>query len=235
MSDVKPEGAGGREAVEALIAEARETGPFEHYEPVEDVHWWRNLANRLADALEAAQQRLTECEQSMVELKPDPVLVEGSWFPVDELPEILGNYMRVSDEMGRQVKDVAIRPEAAQQTPAVDREALKRVIGEGMDRYWTFDYAQSPPDEENFGEEQVVVDQLLASGILQDAAEGEREAEARGLGWAADLIEKLRALEESVPAEGVTQNAMRSQIITEFEVLRDRFRARAAAIREGRA
>ncbi|MFL0711654.1 MAG: hypothetical protein ACJLS2_02425 [Microcella pacifica] len=117
MSDVKPEGAGGREAVEALIAEARETGPFEHYEPVEDVHWWRNLANRLADALEAAQQ-----------------------------------------------------------APAVDRDALKRVIGEGMDRYWTSDYAQSPPDEENFGEEQVVVDQILASGILQDAAVVRAEA-----------------------------------------------------------
>jgi len=91
MSDVKPEGAGGREAVEALIAEARETGPFEHYEPVEDVHWWRNLANRLADALEAAQQAPAELAVDREALRQALMHIPGHiWDAVEEIGDYAG-------------------------------------------------------------------------------------------------------------------------------------------------
>ena len=105
-----------------------------------------------------------------------------------EKQKFYDHFLPGSNETGLLLEEAAAALEAAQQTPAVDRDALKRVIGEGMDRYWTFDYAQSPPDEENFGEEQVVVDQILTSGILQDAAELQREAEARALKSAIEAL-----------------------------------------------
>lgn len=59
---------------------------------------------RAANALEQAGKELAEANQTLIELKPDPVLVEGSWFPVNDLPKILGNYIRASDEQGRELK-----------------------------------------------------------------------------------------------------------------------------------
>lgn len=37
------------------------------------------------------------------------VLVEGSWFKVDDLPEILGNFMRSSDEHAREAKALSMK------------------------------------------------------------------------------------------------------------------------------
>ncbi|WP_405490406.1 hypothetical protein [Nocardia sp. NBC_00511] len=62
---------------------------------------------------EAAEARIAELEQRVNELAAqrnpdDEVLVEGSWFHPADLPRILGNYMRGSDEDARKWKDAAV-------------------------------------------------------------------------------------------------------------------------------
>lgn len=68
-------------------------------------------ALRLAKA-EAERDRLAAraeaAEAALVELKPADVLVEGTWFPVGDLPTVLGNFMRSSSEHARQAKALAI-------------------------------------------------------------------------------------------------------------------------------
>jgi hypothetical protein len=44
-------------------------------------------------------------ERGRTEPRNDEVLVEGSWFPRDDLPAILGNHMRTADRYGRQLKE----------------------------------------------------------------------------------------------------------------------------------
>lgn len=105
-----------------LIAEAREwTAAVSTYPGA------GHFIRKLATTLEAADRELAEATQMMVELQPDPVLVEGSWFPVKDLPKILGNYMRSSAEYAREAKREYLRAESAHSDEAVgdpEREAL---------------------------------------------------------------------------------------------------------------
>jgi hypothetical protein len=84
-----------------------------------------NLA-ALLDELEAQRERVNEL--SAERRNPDEdVLVEGSWFHPEDLPTILGNYMRSVDEHGRRWKDAV-----------VENKALRARIAE-------LDAAQRPP------------------------------------------------------------------------------------------
>ena len=110
--------------------------------------------------------------------------------------------------------------EAATVAPAVDREALGDIIRPHIaDEYMQGQV--SPSDE-------VVLDEIFASGVLRDV----RDVQAETLRDVAAHIEKLRALEESVPADNVTHSAMRSHLMMEFEVLRDYFLRRADSIED---
>ncbi|MCL1871935.1 MAG: hypothetical protein FWF90_16185 [Promicromonosporaceae bacterium] len=66
-------------------------------------------AEGIADMLQHLSARVDELEKTQVELQPDPVLVEGSWIPVAEWPEILGNFMRLAAEYGRDAKEASLR------------------------------------------------------------------------------------------------------------------------------
>jgi hypothetical protein len=68
----------------------------------------------LLAALEDAERERDELLVTMTELRPDPVLVEGSFIPVAEWPTILGNFMRSSDEYAREAKAMFIRAEDAE-------------------------------------------------------------------------------------------------------------------------
>lgn len=52
---------------------------------------------------------------------PD-VLVEDSWIPVAELPAVLGNFMRLSDQYAQDAKAMYARAEAAEAKIAAVRE-----------------------------------------------------------------------------------------------------------------
>lgn len=80
------------------------------------------------------------------------------------------------------IRRLADALEASVQTPAVDREALETVLARGIQ------YALHDDSEGTL--EEFVATELFASGILQDAAVLEREAEARGLERFADFIEQ---------------------------------------------
>lgn len=98
---------------------------------------------------------------------------------VDDLRE---SAVQTYEELSQATIDVLNRAadalEASEQAPAVDRETLAKWLGAyrglGLDHY-----------------EQV--DNLVASGILQDAAMLEREAEARGLEKAAEAAFRVTA------------------------------------------
>lgn len=115
--------------------------------------------------------------------------------------------------------------EAATSTPAVDREALASVLEKFIEGLRA--ERRLYPDLYRLE----LADALIASGILRDV----RDVQAEALEQAAAHVEKLRAVEESVPAESATQSAMRSHLITEFEVLRDHFIECAQALREARS
>jgi len=66
-----------------------------------------------AAAIRALLRQLAELRASLIELQPDPVLVEDSWIPVAEWPTILGNYMRSSAENAREAKQLSIDLTAA--------------------------------------------------------------------------------------------------------------------------
>jgi hypothetical protein len=97
-----------------------------------DLALWagQNLAVLLAE-LEAQRQRVDELA---AQRNPDDeVLVEGSWFHPNDLPKILGNYMRSADEDGRRWKDAVVENKAlrarvaeleAAQRPRVDARLI---------------------------------------------------------------------------------------------------------------
>jgi len=62
------------------------------------------LASAAAD-VERLERENAELREALTELKPAEVLVEGSYFPVGDLPKVLGNFMRSSAEYSREVKD----------------------------------------------------------------------------------------------------------------------------------
>jgi hypothetical protein len=63
------------------------------------------VSEQQALALDAARQRIDELERRNPD---DEMLVEGSWFHPADLPKILGNFMRCSDEYAREAKDAFI-------------------------------------------------------------------------------------------------------------------------------
>jgi hypothetical protein len=81
-----------------------------------------SLPARLARALFEVDRELAEANQTLIELRPDPVLVEGSWFPVNDLPQILGNFMRSTEERGRELK--AMHQKLSEHAATI--EAVKR-------------------------------------------------------------------------------------------------------------
>lgn len=98
-----------------LITEAREmlsrTAPGHSMtsDPWTAYEWTRANLPALLDELEAQRARVNELA---AQRNPDDeVLVEGSWFHPAELPKILGNFMRASDEYARDAKDAWIELE----------------------------------------------------------------------------------------------------------------------------
>ena len=84
---------------------------------VEDLVYIRRMeAERdAAIAALAVQSRQREAAEAMlVELKPDPVLVEGSWFEQADLPEVLGNFMRSANRYASDAKEMTVRAMAAE-------------------------------------------------------------------------------------------------------------------------
>ncbi|WP_280448424.1 hypothetical protein [Nocardia brasiliensis] len=80
----------------------------------------QNLADLLAE-LEAQRQRVDELA---AQRNPnDEALVEGSWFHPDDLPKILGNFMRSSAEHAREAKDAHLQlAEARARIAELERE-----------------------------------------------------------------------------------------------------------------
>lgn len=70
----------------------------------------------------------------------DEVLVGGSWFKRAELPTILANYMRSSDEYARQAKDVLVTLTELRSTvitgDMVERAAI--AVGAADLPHWTW-------------------------------------------------------------------------------------------------
>lgn len=98
-----------------LITEAREmlsrTAPGHSMtsDPWTAYEWTRANLPALLDELEAQRARVNELA---AQRNPDDeVLVEGSWFHPADLPKILGNFMRASDEYARDAKDAWIELE----------------------------------------------------------------------------------------------------------------------------
>lgn len=80
-------------------------------------------------ALIALARRAEEAERTLAELRPDPVLVEGSWFPVDELPTVLGSYIRATAEAQREAKAYLLRAEEVGKRAVRLEENLVREMG----------------------------------------------------------------------------------------------------------
>lgn len=70
-----------------------------------------HFIRKLANALEDVEEQLVDANQTLVELRTDPVLVEGSWFQIATLPEVLGNYIRGADAHARDAKAAWIKAE----------------------------------------------------------------------------------------------------------------------------
>lgn len=69
--------------------------------------------------VERLTARLDDVEEALVELQPDPVLVEGSWIPFRDLATVCGNFMRSSAEHARAAKAAHVR--VAELEAAVER------------------------------------------------------------------------------------------------------------------
>lgn len=86
--------------------------PEQAPEPLDTIelqHWaanTRGIPQQLAAEVIHSRARI---EELLAERDPDDeVLVEGSWFHLNDLPLILGNYMRSSDRHTREAKDALI-------------------------------------------------------------------------------------------------------------------------------
>jgi hypothetical protein len=75
---------------------------------------------------ERDQLTITQLKVTLTEMGPADVLVEGSFFDVQDLPKILGNYMRSSSDYARDAKQAHIRAEELQQ----ERDELAAVVAE---------------------------------------------------------------------------------------------------------
>lgn len=111
-----------------LIAEGRERLAALSESPCTDrafdLALWagQNLAEILAE-LEAQRERVNELAAKRN--PDDEVLVEGTWFPPDDLPKILGKHMRSLAEEGRRTKSMYIELEQARARIA-ELEAAQR-------------------------------------------------------------------------------------------------------------
>ena len=89
------------------------------------------------------RRRIAELEATLVELQPAEVLVEGSFFRVEDLPTILGNFMRSSAQYARDAKSQYLRSEEIR----ADRDRLAAMVsGEG-------DWQLPPSDESKVGQD----------------------------------------------------------------------------------
>ena len=125
-----------------------------------------SIIRRITDALEAAQQETTW------HFDPPP-----GWFAFGTHIDTPGPL----DFWGADDGGMPIWERPAQQAPAVDREALVKLL-----------------QSEGVVGGNVVASEIIASGILQDVSALEREAEASGLEKAAGLIRSNPLYEESV-------------------------------------
>lgn len=91
-------------------------------EPGDAVHPWEEVD---PDHLIELIDRVEAAESTLVELKPADVLIEDSWFAVADLPTILGNFMRSSDQFARDAKEAHIRAEVSEAKVAAVRELHK--------------------------------------------------------------------------------------------------------------
>ena len=121
------------------------------------------------------------------------------------------------------IAQVADALEAAQQAPAVDREALENALGVAL--------ANAYDDDSVVTVEESVAGQLLASGILQDAA----EVEARGLDTVAAIIENPRPGKGDTLKRADVVAALRNRADQRREGLPLDPEFRAQQVREGNA
>lgn len=92
--------------------------------------WWYDdrtdagdLGPVVADALLTAGFRRPVSPEPSV----DEVLVEGSWFKREDLPTILGNFMRTADERGREIKELLMTMTELKPASVPSAEALAEI------------------------------------------------------------------------------------------------------------
>ena len=138
---------------------------------------------------------------AITELRPDPVLVEGSFIPVADWPVILGNFMRGSAENARQAKaahiqmiDFKAERDGLLATVETVREiASKRVRDPQLGFGGPPDDMPLEDDYVNFGEFYVAeeIRAALATSPTQSLAAHDAEVAATALEDAADWIESV--------------------------------------------
>lgn len=83
------------------------------------LHYEGEACDNARAEVERLTARLEDVEGALVELQPDPVLVEGSWIPFRDLATVCGNFMRSSAEHARAAKAAHVR--VAELEAAVER------------------------------------------------------------------------------------------------------------------
>lgn len=82
---------------------------FGTFEPGPALYWARRILRELiAERADVAAVRERVGELAAQRNPDDEVLVQGFWFHPSDLPKILGNFMRRSDDWAREAKDAYI-------------------------------------------------------------------------------------------------------------------------------
>lgn len=193
------------EKITALIAEARTEA-----DRWPDGIWQHDLVTRLADALEASVQAPAVDREALAR-----AIHDVDYYGLNVGEKITLRSYETADAL------LASGVLQERQAPAVDREAVADRIAQSL--ALAEGQAFAPKGGRAWKSAEGLVTTLFASDILQDAAELEREAEARGL---ENEAERFWARDELGRGNGRAVNA--------YQVA-EALRARAAAIREGRA
>ena len=92
--------------------------------------WQVERARAECEALVKVLNEHPPADQGKPQVTDDEVCVEGSWFKRSELPTILGNFMRLADERGRELKEATITMTELRSTIVTDEmvEAGARAI-----------------------------------------------------------------------------------------------------------
>lgn len=144
---------------------------FNTFEPGPALYWARRILRELiAERADVAAVRERVGELAAQRNPDDEVLVQGFWFHPADLPKILGNFMRRSDDWAREAKDAYIALMKVQRERDEAREAIG-VMQTAHEAQLTRDsvYIGTAPDGspravfEDIADAQAWVDEMIAA------------------------------------------------------------------------